>query len=278
MADANKPKGDLMGRLEADMRAAKRLLSFSGLMGAVGSSVAKTAEDSAKNAALAELNNIKEFCENGHWSWRVLGFLGGVGMFVAGLLEFLTHLLGILNGTFDGAFYAVLDLYILAFGALAAVLEYKDSLIPKEYAKELKMDMLFLYKPYGRAFIFVLFGFLMFCQGWGAETIEFPYLIVGAYIAAVGMLVFYFSMQAENALQKLKADQKFDKTTLRTLFNKADANKNGNLDTKEFCVFMKSLGEDMNCNELESALLDLDADHNGTIDFDEFSKWYLGRD
>jgi len=277
-AETQGPKGNFMGKLEAAERGAAKLMSFNGMMGYLGGKVADTVVDTAKDQAVKEFDEIKQFVLDGHWSWQILGFLGGILMVVCGLIEFLTHVLGLFQGDFSQTFLSVLDLYVIAIGALFAMLEYKDKLIPKAVADELKVDFLFLYKPYGRAALFTFIGFLLFSQGFGeAGGLELPYIACGGYNAVVGVLIFKFSMDAEKDLVEAKKkirDGKMDKSKLRTFFNVADANKNGNLDTKELASLMKAIGEEMDLNELETALLELDSNHDGSVSWEEFYNWY----
>ena len=260
------PKGgSVLGHLQADWESAKHLLSFSGITAEISGAATNAITNTIANAAKKEFDDVKAFVLNGHWSTQVLGFLAGVGMAVAGLYSALDDFLNL------DLLQAVFDVFVLGFGALMAALEYKDGILPANLVKELKEEFLFIYKPYGRAILYIFFGTLLFSELWSQES--FVYGLVGLYTLVVGFMVFYFAQQAEASLKKLKA-ARLDKTKVKTLFNKADKKGTGFLNTESFAVLCKALGAELNHNELESALLELDGNHDGKISWDEFWKWY----
>lgn len=64
------------------------------------------------------------------------------------------------------------------------------------------------------------------------------------------------------------------KKKVRAIFNKYDTDKSGELDLDEFGVFCQDLGEKFTPEQLEVALNEIDEDGNGTIEFEEFYKWW----
>ena len=264
--------GNFAGKLEAGFYQTTRILShpFTGLSTAVTNEITGSLVDNVKKFTTDEFNDVKKFVMDGHWSWQVLGFIAGVGMVISGAYNLLYDVLGL------DIFGSVTDAYILLYGALAVCLEYKEGLLPDNLRKELETEFLFMYRPYGRAFMYLLFGLLIFSQ---SDSII--YMVVGAYTIFVGFTVWWFSMQAEKDYAKMRASKKLDETHLRTMFNKADKGgywkRDGKLDSSEFASLYQDLMQlpgPPNLNELEMALLEVDSEHNGKIDFEELKTWY----
>jgi hypothetical protein len=263
--------GNWMGKLEASAIQAGRVLShpFTGLTTAVTGSITAGLTDKVQKFSTEEIADIKKFVLEGHWSWKVLGFLAGVAMTLSGAWMLLFDILGL------NVFMVVVDVYVLAYGVLCVCLEYKEGLLPDNVRQTLQQEFLFVYKPYGRSFLYVLFGLLLFSQG------SIVYMLVGPFTFGVGIMVGWFSQQAENEFKKMKQHTRLDDTHLRSLFNKYDEggffNRDGKLNSKEFAKLYQELlelGGPPNYNELEIALLECDTEHNGFIDFPELKKWY----
>lgn len=106
-------------------------------------------------------------------------------------------------------------------------------------------------------------------------------MIIGPYVAAVGLLVYYSSVMLEREYDQMRKQKRLDDSNLRTKFNAADSGgywkKDGKLDTAEFAVLYQDLLHltgAPNYNELQIALLEVDTEHNGRIEFDELKAWY----
>lgn len=191
-------------------------------------------------------------------------------MAAAGIYNLLYDILGL------EVFDAIVDAYVGAFGILSICLEYKTTLLGDDFANMLKDEFRFIYKPYGRAFLYVLFGLLMF-----SETGSLVYMIAGPYVTAVGFFTFWIFWQAEKEYAAMKQGHKLDDTHLRSEFNKADKGnfmtRDGKLNSEEFAVLYKDLMHlpgPPSINELQMALLDIDKNNDGTISFDELKSWY----
>lgn len=264
--------GSLTGKIEAGGLRAYRLLThpFTGMANAVTGSITNSATKSISKAAQQELQDFKKFVSDGHWSWQVLGCIGGILMAIAGVYNLLYDFLGL------DIITAVVDAYVAAFGVLSVCLEYKQNLLGDDFAIFLKDEFKFVYKPYGRAFLYVLFGLLMF-----SETGSIVYMIAGPYVTAVGLFIFYVAVQAEKEYANMKAAHKLDDTHLRSEFNKADKGnmftRDGKLNSEEFAVLYKDLMHlpgPPSINELQMALLEIDKNNDGQISFEELKAWY----
>ena len=242
---------------------------FSGMKNAITGAISNSALSGIAEYTESEVADFKKFIEDGHWSWQVLGCIGGILMTAVGLYNCLFDVLNVdpLN--------AVTDAYIAGFGALSVCLEYKEGMLPESWRKVLQKEFLFVYKPYGRAFLYTLFGLLMFSEP------KITYMIVGPYVTGVGLLISYVSSQANAEFARMRETQRLDQTHLRSLFNKADKggwfNRDGVLDSKEFAGLYRDLMHlpgPPDLNELEMALLEIDTEHNGKIEFSELETWY----
>jgi len=58
----------------------------------------------------------------------------------------------------------------------------------------------------------------------------------------------------------------------KAAFEALDKNKDGVITTEELGEVMRSLGQDPSTSELQDLINELDADHSGAVDFDEFLK------
>lgn len=65
-----------------------------------------------------------------------------------------------------------------------------------------------------------------------------------------------------------------DHDELEDLFDMNDADRNGRIDFEEFSRLLGDLGADMSKEELEIGFTDIDANGSGEIDFDEFAAWW----
>ena len=64
---------------------------------------------------------------------------------------------------------------------------------------------------------------------------------------------------------------------LRARYDGYDRNSDGRLDLSEFGELLLELGAGYSDAQIQSAFEALDADHNGQIDFAEFTVWWVGR-
>jgi hypothetical protein len=215
-------------------------------------------------ATRQEISSIIKYVEDGNWTWKVLGSFGGIAMVACGSLSFLGHFL-----LFD-YFGAILDVYIVLFGLLSIVLEYKDTFLPAKWVEQLKVEAKFMYKPYGRAVLYIFFGILLISQQ------SLLYICTGFYLIGVGGTVVYYATQAQKALQNFK-DQKLSFYQLRDAYDKADKDKKGLTPAELSSMVSKFPGCAMSENEVLSAVDLLDKDSSGRVSYDEFSKWYNAR-
>lgn len=218
-----------------------------------------------------QFNSLQQYVEQGEWTWKLLGLFGGVGMIATGVLAVLGDIFTL------SIFSIVVDVYIILFGFMAVALEYKENLMPQAFIDTLKTEARILYRPYGRAVLYIFFGIILFSQ---LQNIFM--VLVGLYLLLVGGLVAYFSSQAEKAL-KVIAAKKFSDSQIEAAFKEAVKGKSKagvaktTLTAKDFALMMKALmgpSTTLSANELESAISLIDDDSSNEISLEEFKKWY----
>eukprot|EP01038_Epipyxis_sp_PR26KG_P009408 gene9408-12669_t len=210
-----------------------------------------------------KLLELKKYAEDGNYTWKVLGFIAGIVICITSLLSLLSHILAPFN--------AIMDVYLLGFGLLACLLEFKDRLLTQKYLDLIKQQALFLYRPYGRAAFYFFIGVLIVARG---GLIGF---VAGFYVATVGVAVYLGSRDAYAKLKDVK-NANWDDKQIAAKFKEFDHDESGNLDNTELAALCQSLGSKLTLNELESAIFLLDRNANGKIEYDEFLQWYKGQD
>ena len=208
-----------------------------------------------------ELKELKKYADDGHWTWKILGLTAGILIVAVHALSFLSDLFGL------APFTAVLDMYIIFFGLVAIVLEYKTNLLPAYYVNKLRKEALFLYLPYGRAGFYFFIGIIIVIRG------GYLNFLVGIYTIAVGIFIYYGSTSALAKLNQIKASKLISEHEITKKFYEYDKNGNGSIDSKELQALCTSLDIILSENEVESALFILDTDCDGSIDLNEFKAW-----
>ena len=113
----------------------------------------------AMSEATNKLQQLKLYAEQGQWTWRIAGFLAGLLIVGSSVFSFIAHFFSL------SPFSALLDVYLILFGFLACILEYKDLLLTAKVLEVIKREALFLYRPYGRAAFYFFVGLLLIANG-----------------------------------------------------------------------------------------------------------------
>lgn len=208
-----------------------------------------------------QITQLIKQAESSDWTWKILGMLGGVAMICAGSMTFTQEI-----QKFNG-FAGIFDLYIIFFGVLTMGLEFKDEILSQSWRNTLKVDAKFMYKPFGRAVLYVFFGVLLLSQQ------PVMYICTGLYLVGVGALVIYAAQLNQQEIEAFKAKKK-SYAELKEHYEKADKNKEGltvNELAKVVCGFE---GNSMSQSEMTSALMILDKKNTGKVTFEDFARWY----
>jgi hypothetical protein len=135
------------------------------------------------------------------------------------------------------------------------------------------------------------FRFLDTVAGRGVFYVFVSALCVASYeedVGAEGLLGVYtgigvMAVAAANVVVGVKANEKFKELrgkvgegSLRDLFEGADEDRSGFLDLSELAAFCRSpgVGIELNHRQWEMLVMEMDADGNGKISFEEFKAWY----
>lgn len=210
-------------------------------------------------------DELKKYAEEGNWTWKVAGLLAGLLIIGNSFLSFFSHLASL------SPFSAVIDVYLIVFGIIACLLEYKEKTLTKAQLDTLKREALFLYRPYGRAAFYFFIGLLIIATG---GLLGF---IIGIFVCVIGVIIFHASRQAFNQLNTLKGSL-HNEQEVAAKFKEFDKDGSGFLDSVELAALCRSLGTQLTLNELESALFILDKNEDGKISFTEFFEWWKGKD
>ena len=211
-------------------------------------------------------HNLVQYAEEGSWSWKTGGFFAGALIALLFSFSFLSNLFGF------ALLRAVLDLYLIAFGVIACCLEFKEKVFTQKVLDFLKRDAQFLFKPYGRAGFYFFVGLLVVSQG------GFVGFLIGLYTIIIGVVIYKSSQDASDALEAAKEQKdSFDDTEIAAKFKEVDKDGNGCLDVTELAVLSQTLGAGLSLNELESALLVIDTNSDGKIEYADFLEWWKGK-
>eukprot|EP01050_Picozoa_sp_SAG11_P003182 SAG11_NODE_174_length_13505_cov_9.126585_11_plen_245_part_00 len=86
------------------------------------------------------------------------------------------------------------------------------------------------------------------------------------------------SSAGQRLLNRLKTwtrtSRDLDEAALKVLFNEMDTGGDGTINSMEFQALMSKTGSAMSLGELSKAFEEMDADHSGEIDFEEFLGFY----
>ncbi len=121
---------------------------------------------------------------------------------------------------------AVLNIYILLFGILTVLLEYKSDSRFMAYMSVVKREAHFLFDPYGRGCYYIFCGILLSVKGG-----ILPFLI-GLCVVAIGMLLIISTKTGNEKLRDLRNLQ-LDDQQIAAKFLEFDRDRNGGLDAAE---------------------------------------------
>eukprot|EP01062_Namystynia_karyoxenos_P060218 TRINITY_DN51745_c0_g1_i1.p1 TRINITY_DN51745_c0_g1~~TRINITY_DN51745_c0_g1_i1.p1 ORF type:complete len:314 (+),score=114.06 TRINITY_DN51745_c0_g1_i1:69-944(+) len=106
---------------------------------------------------------------------------------------------------------------------------------------------------------------------------------LGAYVAFCGLLCIILGCTASRRFGRVKQRLRdtgvgTSENEIRAAFQRFDLNGDGHIDASELGALCSSLSLHIDEVELQRALEMLDADRNGTVEFDEFMVWFTGKD
>lgn len=205
---------------------------------------------------------------------RQLGFVCGALLLVCGLINLTNNALTMCVAPM------VIDVTLLVIGVLSLLTEYKVSLMPTRVARYLQEEWRFLFKPFGRPLLYIFGGCFIISQSkliafppTGSDLMGFENFLVGFVVCVLSCIIIYNTWVAQQDLEMLRRKH-VDFDILSKEFYASDANGDGELDTSEFVSFLHRVGLRLSHNDLETALLELDVDHDGKVSWTEFVDWH----
>ena len=234
-------------------------------------SLGNTAAGHTLDAGTAEMQQLELWQSEGH---QVLRFLSGTS---AVLLMLCGAVLIIASLASWALFSALINLYIFAFGAVTLAVELmaarKFSFLHR-IRQEVVDEAQFLLHTWGRGLLHIFAGSLALGQwspmsngvGWLAMFVGVFAIAIGASHCGVGG----YAMKRISILQREQAQ----KHNLRASFDRFDAKHNGTLDASQLHSLCRSLGHELGHEELEKAILLMDTNRDGTIQYQEFVLWW----
>jgi len=100
--------------------------------------------------------------------------------------------------------------------------------------------------------------------------------VCGMFSLAVGNAAAQKLQDSQVELNDMESGEKGE--FIKKTFNDFDRDGSGGVDANELPNLLKSLGLELSQPEIDSALLILDTNGSGKIDYEEFKDWLMGRD
>lgn len=226
----------------------------------------KLEDDILSNISLM-FYDAHEFILASPHSNRVLGFECGLCMISWGVCNSIYDIL-----TFD-IFRLVGSLLILMIGIFAIIVEYKIVLLaPRGILKFISEEFCFLLKPYSRPMLYMYSSFVIMSRGDFVSILDIESFIFGFAIFILCVYACYNTYRAQHIMIQL-LNEHIDVTIISTVFHNQHTNNNGKVATSDLIKFLH-ITINLSLSELESALLDLDSNHNCEVHLDDFKKWY----
>jgi len=222
------------------------------------SSSSKTNENKVKEGARKLFNITRE----GPLSFRILAFLGGIGMIVAGLIDIIADSIV----TFNPAGLLV-ALYAFIFGILICAIEGKRFDIPDHIEKTAKFYFRILDYTWGRGGLYAFAGSLLHTQPSKVNV------GVGVYMIFVGVVALISSLAAGKKLAEVR-EALDSKRELRNMFDMHDADGNGSLKPAEFAGLCSDLGVVVSYQELVACFNAIDKNDDDKVTYDEMVAWW----
>ena len=225
----------------------------------------KSTRTAVKMKAAETMQRLKTYADEGEYSWKVLGLFASIGIMLVSFLSLAGHFFTLSFTKF------VLDIYLFAFGACLAVMECKTTFLSEPVLVAIRREALFLYRPYGRAAMYIFVGLLTATiGGWLG-------FLVGIFSFIIGVVIVNASRSAIKTLDAMRS-KLADESDVKSIFQKYSKGSES-IDAKQLGALCEELGFKLSIQEVASAMVYLDSvDGNGMISFDEFLNWFYDRD
>ena len=218
------------------------------------------------SAAIEQVQELKQQTQDGDFSIKALGFIGGILLTIIGSLEVVHQALSLnLVGVF-------IELYTCVLGFIVIVLEGKKMFLTSDFIDRLHKYALFVKYLWGRGALYFVAGTLQLTQ------LDFLNYITGVYMCFLGIMFIFIGQRTASKLRALK-NSMISEHTLRDHFNEVSATSvDGGLDRIQFRVLTQNLGMDMTRRETEAAFYYIPKQDSEKLSFQEFVAWWRETD
>ena len=208
-----------------------------------------------------QASKLYQLFQKGPVSFRVMAFLGGLGMIAAALYDFILNIL-----IFSGA-GLLISVYTVVFGAGICALEGRMFSFPASWQRSIKFYFRILDYTWGRGLVYAFVGSLQMSQ---PNKIN---LLVGTYMITVGVVALISSAGAGQKLAELRISIDSQRS-LKAYFTHFDKGGDGFLGENEFACLLGSLGVDVTYQELVACFNAIDKNDDERISYEEFNSWW----
>jgi hypothetical protein len=206
---------------------------------------------------------MKQYVADGNLSIKVCGKAASGLLAVIGVLGFLGDLVSF------NIFGLGFSLICAAVGCVCFLYDYNKGILPPVVTDFTDRELRILSSHFGRSTIYVAMGLILLSEG------NLMSWLFGLVIGGAGGYTAYSTYKAEQALLKMK-EHAVSETQLKVLFDRADRDKSGKLDSKEVASVLQELGTPLNFGELEAAMQILDKEKKGQVSYEALKNWYIG--
>lgn len=188
--------------------------------------------------------------------------LRGLCLF-GGVLLIMDGIMGLFY-IFDPLF-VLIQSYLIIGGLIMIVLESKLRFFfcTTHCKKNIEYWAKFLTRIWGRGMFYIFLGTL--------SIIQYTVLniAVGVYVIILGIALMLLSYKT------VEENKSHTEESIKEKFNQFDRDKRGVIDVRQLEAFLQEMGEAVPTMELHAIADYLDVDRTGSIDFEEFKKWWM---
>ena len=219
--------------------------------------------------AAAELKELTHWNTKGPCALRLMATSAGWALLLAGGISCLVELLAL------DLFTALIDFYIALLGGCVAAAEArKDNRLLGRFRPTIEANFKFMLKTWGRGVVLLFAGSLALGQlGSSSSLVETLNGLVGIGACVVGASSCCVGSVAAQKMAVVKSKLE-TQGSLRETFDRFDVDKSGTLDVAELGALCQSLGQSLTHTQLEEAVLVLDSNRDGEIQYGEFVHWW----
>jgi hypothetical protein len=214
------------------------------------------------------------YLTEGHPAMTTANFLCGIATAAVGIQMFIRCPKGTCPRG-DRVIYA----YLVFYGLLIMLMELVACFLSafKVVQRRIEKWAKFLGRLWGRGLFYIYVGILLVCIDMVFARITGCVLIL---LGIFGIVASRFAAERVKKLRRLikNTNKTDDPEKIREFFDMYDTDRSGYIDKTELKELSSMLGFPLEGTQLEGAFHSLDKDQNGKIMYDEFVRWWTGKD